>query len=124
MSDKIADSAPSDSELTIDLSNAYPVENKQELLEKFGVRKDPTGVGMLRTKKQVKYVEGVVAGKSRRRAAIEAGYSKKQANAMGRIRGPANNPNVQEAFKRIIQKVAPIDRLAARVSEGLEAKET
>src|SRR5437667_212517 len=109
-----------DTGLNIDLSNAYPVENKQELLEKFGVIKNPTGVAMLRTKKQRKYVEGVVAGKSRRRAAIEAGYSEKQADSMGRIRGPANNPNVQEAFKQIVQKVAPIDRLAARVSQGLD----
>src|SRR5437867_2863412 len=107
MSDKTADSARSDSELTIDLSNAYPVENKQELLEKFGVIKNPTGIGMLRTKKQRKYVEGVVAGKNKRRAAIEAGYSEKQADSMGRTRGPANNPNIQEAFKRIVQKVAP-----------------
>ena len=89
-----------DTGLNIDLSNAYPVENKQELLEKFGVIKNPTGVAMLRTKKQRKYVEGEVAGKSRRRAATPE-LCRQRAAAWRLGAGRAASSSTVASFARI-----------------------
>ena|ERR1700733_12757929 len=68
-----------------------------------------------------KYVKGLVEGKSKTKAAIEAGYSKNTAVAAA---SHIDTPDVQAALKALIQQTIPIKTLARRLKQGLSAKET
>lgn len=71
------------------------------------------------TIKQAAFVEGLVDGKSARRAALDAGYSESSADhATTEIL-----PVVERAFGEVIRKAIPVERLVQRLDEGLDAVE-
>jgi hypothetical protein len=71
------------------------------------------------TVKQAGFVEGLIEGKSARRAALDAGYSESSADhATTEIL-----PVVERAFGEVIRKVIPVERLVQRLNEGLDAVE-
>ena len=79
----------------------------------------PTVLEKLPPRKQ-KYVAGVIEGKSRRRAALDAGYSDAVA------RHPAERietADVREAFQVLMRRVAPAEKIVQRIAEGLDAVE-
>lgn len=93
-------------------------------------RKKPTthatlenvGNGQEPTPRQRAYVAGVLAGKSKRRAALDAGYTESSA------RNPRANieskPGVQRLFTNLMEKAGVSDELLAqRVYQGLFAME-
>lgn len=72
-------------------------------------------------KKQSDYVTGIAEGKSKMQAALDAGYSESSAkNAAAIIEGP----DVRRAFQELIRKAAPMEKVALRISEGLDATDT
>lgn len=75
------------------------------------------------TSRQRKFVENKTTGQTDREAALNAGYSESMANhSTEKIKA---SPAVQDAFRRILQKAGVTDSLiAARLREGLDAKET
>lgn len=67
------------------------------------------------------YVNGIAAGKTKKEAAIAAGYSFSTAhNAAAIIERGA----VKEAFQELIQQVIPGEKIIERLAEGLNATET
>src|SRR5215472_14053003 len=71
-------------------------------------------------KKQA-YLEGRLAGKSKRQSALEAGFSQSMADhASTKI----ETSDVQEAFAALIRQRVPLERLAKAIAEGLDAMET
>jgi hypothetical protein len=71
-------------------------------------------------RKQCLYVEGVAAGKSRRRAALDAGYSLSSANNPGHN---IERGRVREVFGELIRGAVSAELIAQRVREGLDAME-
>lgn len=71
-------------------------------------------------RKQRLYVEGVAAGKSRRRAALEAGYSLASANNPGHN---IERGRVREVFAELIRANVPPELIVQRIREGLDAVE-
>jgi phage terminase small subunit len=68
-----------------------------------------------------KYLKGLVNGKSKKDAALDAGYSMSMAeNAAAKI----EKPNVQRAFQEMIRKHIPDEKIVQRLKEGLDAEET
>lgn len=74
------------------------------------------------TPRKAKFIKGVVAGKSARKAALDAGYSQSVANDPGRKL--FNQAAIQAVLGEHIRKVIPAERIAQRMSEGLDAMET
>ena len=70
--------------------------------------------------KRRRFVEGLIDGKSMRKAAIDAGYSQSMANDAGR----KILPRVQEEFRDQLAKRIPLEKLVGRIAEGLDATET
>jgi phage terminase small subunit len=71
--------------------------------------------------KKRKYAEGVSKGKTRKQAALDAGYSASVAkNAKAKIESEA----YQEAFAALIRKTIPAEKIAQRIQEGMDAMET
>jgi ASC-1-like (ASCH) protein len=71
--------------------------------------------------RQAKYVEGVMSGKTKMEAAVEAGYSESTAlNAAASI----EHTDVRKAFQILLRKYAPLEKVAQRIGEGLDAMET
>lgn len=66
------------------------------------------------------YVDGVTAGKSRRRAALEAGYSLSSANNPGHN---IERGRVREVFAELIRTTVPPELIVQRIREGLYAVE-
>ena len=75
------------------------------------------------TVKQRKYVQGLVAGKSKKRAAIDAGYAESVGhNAKQKLDA---KPGVQKLFTHLLAEAGATDELLAqRIFEGLNAWET
>ena len=72
------------------------------------------------SEKQRKFAEGVAAGKSDKRAALDAGYSFSVAeNAKAKI---WSQPEVYEYFKLLMRKAAPPQRLVNRISDHIDGK--
>ena len=72
--------------------------------------------------RQSKYVRGVLAGKTKKRAALDAGYSESTAKRTIAIDG---RPPVAWLFTELLEKAGITDGLLARrIREGLDAKET
>lgn len=66
-----------------------------------------------------RYVEGLMDGKTRRRAALDAGFSVSQAeDAKNRIEGPITQALILRA---LMDAGVTLTRLAEKMSEGLEA---
>ena len=72
-------------------------------------------------RKQRLYVQGVAAGKSRRRAALDAGYSLSSANNPGHN---IERGQVREVFAELIRAAVPPERVVQLIREGLGAMET
>jgi len=71
--------------------------------------------------KKRKYAEGVSKGKTRKQAALDAGYSASVAkNAKAKIESEA----YQEAFAALIRQTIPAEKIAQRIHEGMDAMET
>lgn len=74
------------------------------------------------TVKQRKYIRGVMAGKSKYQAAVEAGYAENTANDPSRN---VEKQGVKEELNRALEKAGiTTQRIADKVNEGLEAKKT
>jgi hypothetical protein len=67
-----------------------------------------------------KFVQGVMAGKSMKRAALAAGYPESIANHPG----AKIIPHTIDEFRAELQRRIPIEKLSQRIAEGLDAKET
>jgi hypothetical protein len=70
--------------------------------------------------KKQRYLGGRVAGKSKRQAALEAGYSEAMADHPGKI----ETKDVRHAFAALMRETVPPERIAKAISEGLDAMET
>ena len=73
------------------------------------------------TLKEKKLVKGIIAGKTRKQAAIEAGYAPKCADSQASQ--VLSKPNVQSEFQKALEKAGVTTaRLAEKISEGLDSK--
>ena len=72
-----------------------------------------------KTAKRRRFVEGLVDGKSMRKAALDAGYTESMANDAGRKILPA----VQKDFQDALAAKIPLDILLDRIAAGLSATE-
>ena len=70
--------------------------------------------------KKQRYLEGRIAGKTRRAAALEAGYSESMADHPAKI----ETKDVRQAFASLIRETIPPERIAKAISEGFGAMET
>lgn len=66
------------------------------------------------TPRQTNLIEGIVAGKSTRQAALDAGYSERMANHAGELLGT-------EALRGFLQKRLSLEKIADRIDEGMDA---
>lgn len=71
--------------------------------------------------RQRMYVNGIAAGKTKKQAAIAAGYSVSTANNAAAI---IEQGAVKEAFQELIQQTIPVEKIIERLAEGLDAMET
>ena len=71
------------------------------------------------TLKQARFVEGLLGGKSGRRAALDAGYSESSADHATTEILPA----AERAFGEVIRSAIRVERLVQRLNEGLDAVE-
>ena len=74
------------------------------------------------TPKQHKYIRGITKRKSKRQAALDAGYSEHVANNAGAL--IENSANVRQSFQNLIRKHVSESNIAQRIAEGLDAEET
>ncbi|MFI5118613.1 MAG: hypothetical protein ACHP8B_18145 [Terriglobales bacterium] len=71
--------------------------------------------------KKQRYIEGVLAGKSKRQAALDAGFSESMAShATTKI----ETKDVQVAFAALIRESVPPERISKVIAEGLAATDT
>jgi hypothetical protein len=68
--------------------------------------------------RQAKLLKGIVEGKSVRRAALDAGYSVHSANQPDELLDTAG------MRKALAHLIAPVEKIAQRINEGLDAMET
>jgi hypothetical protein len=66
------------------------------------------------------YVDGIAAGRTKKQAAIAAGYSESSANNAAAIIERA----AVKAFQGLIQQTIPVKKIIERMAEGLNAMET
>ncbi len=65
-----------------------------------------------------RYVEGLVSGKSKKRAALDAGYSESMAaKATAKIEGR----EVRRAFQELARASVPAEKIVQRLQEGMDA---
>jgi hypothetical protein len=93
-------------------------EGRAEVTEQQ-VRKGESPVANLPPKKQA-YVQGRLEGKSKRQAALAAGFSEAMADHPAKI----ETRDVREAFAALIRETVPPERIAKVLEEGLGALET
>jgi hypothetical protein len=71
--------------------------------------------------RKVAYVQGRMEGKSKKQAALDAGFSETMANhAADKI----ETPDVREAFARLVREMIPPDQIAKTIADGMAATET
>lgn len=71
--------------------------------------------------RKVAYMQGRLDGKSKKQAALDAGFSKTMANhAADKI----ETPDVRAAFARLVREMIPPGQIAQVLSEGMAATET
>ena len=73
------------------------------------------------TDRQKKYINERSKGKNKKQSALDAGYSESTAL---RVKQHIETPEVRAAFAVIIRKRIPAEKIAKRISEGLDAIET
>ena len=66
-------------------------------------------------------MNGIAAGKTKKEAAVAAGYSAATAKNAAAI---IERARVKKAFEGIIQQAVPIEKILERLAEGLDATET
>jgi hypothetical protein len=93
-------------------------ERKADVTEQQ-VRKGESEVAALPPKKQA-YVQGRLEGKSKRQAALAAGFSESMADHPAKI----ETKDVREAFAALIRETIPPERITKAISDGLDAMET
>jgi hypothetical protein len=82
------------------------------------MKKKTAGAKTAKSPKRRRFVAGLIDGKSMRRAALDAGYSKSMANNAGlKIL-----PGIREEFKRELSRKVPKGKLIQRIAEGLDAR--
>ena len=79
-----------------------------------------SGVKLKLTEKRYWYLAGLRAGVSRRRAALDAGYSLSSANNPGHN---IERGRVREVFAELIRSTVPPGLIALRLREGVDAAE-
>ncbi|HET7208599.1 MAG TPA: hypothetical protein VFI95_18630 [Terriglobales bacterium] len=67
------------------------------------------------------YVNGIAAGKTKKQAAIAAGYSAATAKNAAAI---IERAGVKKAFEELIQQAIPLEKIIELLAEGLNARET
>ena len=101
------------------LAEQQNAERKADVTEQQ-VRNGAQLAAELPPKKQC-YLEGRIAGKSKRQAALAAGYSDSMAShATDKI----ETVDVQRAFAALIRERIPPERITKAISDGLDAMET
>src|SRR5271154_6877690 len=68
-----------------------------------------------------KYLNGLVNGKTKQQAALDAGYSPSTALS---AKAHIETPEVRAAFAELVRERIPARRIAERISEGLDAMKT
>jgi hypothetical protein len=71
--------------------------------------------------RHISYLKGLAEGKTKKAAALEAGFSPSAAAS------PASHietPPVREAFKKLVQETIPAETIVQKLTEGLDAQET
>jgi hypothetical protein len=91
--------------------------HKEHVSERLRTAAEATAA--LPPKKQ-RYLESRMEGKSRRAAALTAGYSESMANHPFKI----ETKDVREAFAALIRETVPAERIAQVIMEGMGANET
>lgn len=64
------------------------------------------------------YVAGLAQGKTKRQAALDAGYTESVART---AKAHIETEDVKQAFAELIQRIIPSEKIAARIAEGLDA---
>lgn len=80
----------------------------------------PDPLEALSARKRI-YLQSLVNGKTKRQAALDAGYAESVAKT---AKEHIETPDVQKAFAALIQSVIPAEKIVARIAEGLDAMET
>jgi hypothetical protein len=75
----------------------------------------------VKSPRKLKYACGLAEGKTKKQAALDAGYSLSVAKT---AKAHIETRDVLEALQRKIRERIPIDRIVERLSEGLDAVET
>lgn len=71
--------------------------------------------------RKLAYVQGRLDGKSKKQAALDAGFSETMANhAADKI----ETRDVREAFARLVREMVPPEQIAKTIAEGMAATET
>jgi len=71
--------------------------------------------------KKLAYVQGRLDGKSKKQAALDAGFSETMANhAADKI----ETRDVREAFARLVREMVPPEQIAKTIADGMAATET
>jgi hypothetical protein len=82
------------------------------------MKKRTAGAKAAKAAKRRRFVEGLINGKSMRRAALDAGVSQSMANNAGRT----ILPGVRDDFQQELGRKFPRGKLVQRIAEGLDAK--
>lgn len=72
------------------------------------------------TTKKLNYVKERLKGKSKQQAALAAGYA---ATTARNVADAIETPDVKALFQRLIQQRIPMEKIAARLEEGMDATE-
>jgi hypothetical protein len=71
--------------------------------------------------RKVAYVQGRIVGKSKKQAALDAGFSETMANhAADKI----ETPDVREVFAQLVREMIPPEQIAKTIADGMAATET
>ena len=92
----------------------------REGLSRKGRKRSDSSRAREGSRRQCQYVQGIFAGKTKRQAALDAGYSRATAdNARQKIE---SSPAVRVLFKEILERAGITDAvLAQRIGQGLDA---
>lgn len=72
------------------------------------------------SKMKQKYIAGLADGKTKKQAALDAGYSE----SMSRSAAQIETPDVRAAFAELVRERIPARKIVERINAGLDAKET
>ena len=73
------------------------------------------------TPRKRKYVSGLAKGKTKKRAALDAGYSESVAES---AKSHIETEDVRKAFSALLRKNIPAEKIIQRIAEGIDAMET